>query len=190
MQALWKSLQESPVTWKPVQVYGHQDGKVKDSHHCLASLNCQMDALAKQCLAFLFNHLPTLESPHLPIHNEGWTLWHGSSIITHPSRPTLHGLIMDRFTQMQWVRHRCFPLEAKDAINWKACLEGMPALKPSHWWWITKHASANCGVGTTLVKWKRQQDDKCPHCRASEDTAHMLRCQAEGGHDVWSESKV
>jgi len=25
MQALWKSLQDSPVTWKPLHVYGHQD---------------------------------------------------------------------------------------------------------------------------------------------------------------------
>jgi len=37
MQALWRSLQESPVTWKPVHVYGHQDCKVKDSHHCLST---------------------------------------------------------------------------------------------------------------------------------------------------------
>ena len=71
MQALWRSLQKSPVTWKPVHVYGHQDCKVKDSHRRLASLNCQMDALAKQCWAFLFKHLPSLAFPHLPIHNEG-----------------------------------------------------------------------------------------------------------------------
>jgi len=34
-------------------------------------------------------------------------------------------------------------------------------------------ASANCGVGTALVKWKYQDDDKCPRCNASEDTAHV-----------------
>jgi len=78
MQALWKSIQESLVTWKPVHVYGHHDKKVKDSHRPLTSLNCQMvslncqmDALAKQHWVFLFNHLPSLASPRLPIHNEG-----------------------------------------------------------------------------------------------------------------------
>jgi len=86
------------------------------------------------------------------------------------------------------VRHKLFPLEAKETIDWKACSEGMPALKSSRWRWITKHASANCGVGTTLVKWKHQDDDKCPRCNASEDMAHVLRCQAEGANDVWSES--
>jgi len=74
MHALWRSLQESLVTWKPVHVHGHQDHKVKDSHCHLASLNCQMDALAKQHWAYLFKRLPSLASPHLPIHNEGWTL--------------------------------------------------------------------------------------------------------------------
>jgi len=85
MQALWRSLHESTVTWKPVHVYGHQDCKVKDSHRRLASLNCQMDALAKQHWAFLFKRLPSLASPYLPIHNEGWTLWNGPSKI--PPQP-------------------------------------------------------------------------------------------------------
>jgi len=188
IQALWRSLQESPVTWKPVHVYGHQDRKVKDSHCRLASLNCQMDALAKQYWAYLFKRLPSLASPHLSIHNEGWTLWSGPSKITPPSRPTLCGLIMDPVTQMWWARHKRFPLEAKETIDWKACLEGMPALKPSRRRWITKHASANCDVGTTLVKWKYQDDDKCPRCNASKDTAHVLRCQAKGANEVSSES--
>jgi len=80
---------------------------------------------------------------------------------------------MDPVTQMWWVHHKRFPLQAKETIDWKACLEGMPALKPIRRRWITKHASANCGVGTTLVKWKHQDDDKCPRCNVSEDKAHV-----------------
>jgi len=44
------------------------------------------------------------------------------------------------------------------------------------------------GVGTALVKWKYQDDDNCPCCSASKDTARVLRCQAEGANEVWSES--
>ena len=149
-----------------------------------------MDALTKQHWVFLFKRLPSLASPHLPIHNEGWTLWDRPTKITSPSRPTLCGLIMDPVTQMWWVRHKRFPLVAKETVDWKACSEGMPALKPSRQRWITKHASANCGVGTTLVKWKCQDDDKCPRCSASEDTAHVLQCQAKGANEVWSESMM
>ena len=188
MQALWKSLAESPITWKPVHVYGHQDKKVKDSHRRLSDLNCQMDALAKQYWAFLFHRLPTLEAPHLPIHNEGWTVWNGNVKVSSPNKAALYGLIMDPITQMWWVRHDRFPLAAKDTIDWQACAEGVPALKPSRRRWITKHASANCGVGTTLVKWKYQDDDKCPRCNAPEDTTHVLRCQGAGANDVWNES--
>ena len=187
-QALWKSLAESPIQWVPVHVYGHQDRKVKDSHRRLSSLNYQMDSLAKQYWAFLFNQLPSLESPHLPIHNEGWTIWNNGSKVSSPSRANLYGLIMDPVTQMWWVRHNRFPLEAKDSIDWEACSEGVPALKPSRRRWITKHASANCGVGTTLVEWKYQDDPKCPRCNAVEDTTHVFRCQAEGANDVWNES--
>jgi hypothetical protein len=147
-----------------------------------------MDALAKQYWAFLFNQVPSLEAPHLPIHNDGWTIWEGTSKVASPSRATLYGLIMDPITQMYWVRHNRFPLEAKSTIDWQACADGFPALKPSRRRWITKHASSNCGVGTTLVKWKFQDDDKCPRCNASEDTTHVLRCQAEGANEVWNES--
>jgi len=147
-----------------------------------------MDALVKQHCAFLFNRHPSLASPHLPIYNEGWTLWDGPSKIPSLNRPTLYGLIMDPVTQTWWVRHKHFPLEAKETIDWEACSEDMLALKPGHQRWITKHASAKCGVGTTLVKWKYQDDDKCPRCNASEDTAHVLRCQAKGANEAWSGS--
>jgi len=112
-----------------VHVCGHQDRKVKDSNRRLASLNCQMDALAKQYWVFLFKRLPSLAIPHLPIYNKGWTLWDGPTKITSPRRPTLCGLIMDPVAQMWRVCHKRFPLEAKEAIDWKACSEGMPALK-------------------------------------------------------------
>jgi len=44
MQAVWASVQQSPIDRNPVHVHGHQDQKVKDSHRCLSALNCRMDA--------------------------------------------------------------------------------------------------------------------------------------------------
>ena len=64
----------------------------------------------------------------------------------------------------------------------------MKALQPSRRRWISKHASSQCGVGQTLVKWKYQDDDRCPRCNASESTTHVLRCTAKGANDVWNES--
>jgi len=63
-------------------------------------------------------------------------------------------------------------------------------LQPARRRWIAKHASSNCGVGTTLAKWKCQDDDRCPRCRVPEDTTHVLRCTAKGANDVWNESVI
>jgi len=54
LQAIWKTLQESPIEWTTQHVYGHQDRKAKDSHRRLAALNCEMDALAKQHWARIY----------------------------------------------------------------------------------------------------------------------------------------
>ena len=60
-------------------------------------------------------------------------------------------------------------------------------LKPGYQRWITKHASHNCGVGTTLVEWNQQNDDRCPRCSHPEDTTHVLRCTGSGATEVWNE---
>jgi len=64
----------------------------------------------------------------------------------------------------------------------------MKQLKPPHRRWTTKHASENCGVGLTLLHWKKQDDDKCPHCGNPEDTLHVLQCLACGADDKWKEN--
>jgi len=75
LQAMWKTLQESPIEWATQHVYGHQDYKVKDCHHRLAALNCEMDNLAKQHWARVYAQVQLMPAPHVPIHNEGWTIW-------------------------------------------------------------------------------------------------------------------
>ena len=55
--------------------------------------------------------------------------------------------------------------------------------------WVTKHASENCGVGTTLVKWKMADVATCPRClHPSETTAHIQRCNGHGALDLWNKS--
>jgi len=61
------------------------------------------------------------------------------------------------------------------------------ALKPGYQRWITKHASHNCGVGTTLVEWQHQEDDQCPCCGQPEDTNHVIRCTGAGATEIWTE---
>ena len=188
MQAVWASVQDSPITWNPVHVHGHQDRKVRDAHRRLALLNCEMDARAKLFYRHLRALLPTMEAPQIPIHNEGWTVWSGDLKLPSPSRECLYEAIQDPVTQLYWIRHQRFSFDARLAIDWETCAAGMKALQPARRRWIAKHASSNCGVGKTLVTWKYQDDDRCPRCRLPEDTTHVLRCTAKGANDVWNES--
>jgi hypothetical protein len=55
--------------------------------------------------------------------------------------------------------------------------------------WLTKHASANCGVGETLVKWGIQIDSDCPRCGEPETTTHVLRCMSQEAKDQWEKSE-
>jgi len=188
MQAVWASVQQSPIDWNPVHVHGHQDRKVKDSHRRLSALNCEMNAQAKLFYWHFSSVLPTLEAPQLPIHNEGWTVWSGDIKLPSPSRECVYAAIQDPITELYWIRHKRFSFDARLAIDWDTCAAGMQALQPARRRWIAKHVSSNCGVGTTLVKWKYQDDDRCPRCRVPEDTTHVLWCTANGANEVWNES--
>ena len=188
MQALWKSIQDSPVEWKAQHVYGHQDKKIKDSNRRLAALNCEMDSLAKQHWARVFREVQFDPAPHIPIHNEGWTIWDGTTKLTSPSRNALYDQITDPITQSWWVWHKRITAGAQSHIDWENCATSIPCLKPSRRRWITKHASAQCGVGITLLKWKYQTDAKCPRCNLPESTAHVLTCTGMGANDTWNKS--
>jgi len=167
-------------------VYGHQDHKAKDSHCRLAALNCDMDTLAKQHWARIYAKAQLAPAPHIPIHNEGWTIWSGINKVVAPSCNALHSLLADQPTQMWWVHHNRISEAAKDVVDWETCSTGMNALKPGCQRWITKHASANCGVDTTLLTWKCQDDDQCPRCGRSESMTHVLTCTAMGTNEVWN----
>jgi hypothetical protein len=55
--------------------------------------------------------------------------------------------------------------------------------------WVTKTASENCGVGTTLVKWQHQDHAKCPRCsHARETTHHVFCCDGHGAKEKWNTS--
>jgi len=100
MQAVWASVQQSPIDWNPVHLHGHQDRKVKESHRRLSALNCEIDARAKLFYWHLSTVLSTLEAPQLPVHNEGWTVWSGDIKLPSPSRECLYAAIQDPITQL------------------------------------------------------------------------------------------
>ena len=85
----------------------------------------------------------------------------------NPSTSNLYDLLQDSPTQMWWIRHGIIRREASDQIDWEGTHAMMHHLTPGERRYVTKAASANCGVGATLVQWKFQVDALCPRCTIS-----------------------
>ena len=73
-------------------------------------------------------------------------------------------------------------------IDWEGTEDVMHKLLLAECRFITKHALGNCGVGTTLVQLKFQQDASCPWCGAIEDTCHVYRCVGSDASTSWNDN--
>ena len=165
---------------------GHSNDKKNTNFTRLELLNIEMDTAAKDYWQCLQDSGHSMSPPIIQSHNEGWSLWHGDSKIASPDYKTLYHIIQDPTTMTYWARHDRFPEDMMDEIDWEASGHGLTSLPTSRRRWVTKHASENCGVGATMVKWKMQDDAKCPRCgQDQEDTTHVLKCSAAGADEVW-----
>jgi hypothetical protein len=143
-----------------------------------------MDTLAKAYWRHLAVQATTWATDYsIPIHAEGWQLWAGDVKIRDASKDNLYGIIHDPITIDCWIRRKRFPSEAAPMIDWPAHGKAFKSMKLGKRRRVSKHACKNCGVGTTLVKWKAQDDDACPRCGQSETTEHVIRCPQ--ATDVW-----
>jgi len=126
---------------------------------------------------------------HIPIYGEQWQLWQGEDKVIHPSTHQLYQLIQGPITHQWWIRNGHITPEADPVIDWAATQDTMQNLPHYLQQWVTKHASHNCGVGTTLVGWNMQDDARCPRCRHEhEDTTHVTQCRGQGADAVWDTS--
>jgi hypothetical protein len=73
-------------------------------------------------------------------------------------------------------------------VDWEICGAAMKSLSLSHRRWTSKNASENCGVGSTLLYWGKQDHAACPRCGAPETTLHVQLCRAENSDAPWNKS--
>ena len=193
VNAIWCLLQESPINWTAAHVKGHQDSKPR-SHPLdrFEILNCHMDALAKEYRTNILALNPNRRAASFQIVNEGWSIWHNDEKLASPGRKILYECVYAPIILQYWTTPHTltpaprFPPAAATMIDWVATEDLMTCLNPSKQRWCMKHGSENCGVGATLLYWKKQLDDECPRCRASEDTTHVLRCTAHNASVIWN----
>jgi hypothetical protein len=86
---------------------------------------------------------------------------------------------------MRWVCHHHIRRADLDAVDWEGTNQLIVFLPPAKRRWMTKTATHNCGVGTSLVLWNYHQANAvCPGCDAPESTLHMHRCNGQDDEEV------
>jgi hypothetical protein len=181
----------TPIQWEAEHVRGHQD-RVSPVQALprKAQLNVEMDRLAEAYWIHLVTKSETMPSPKSQaIMGEEWQLWNGDYKITHPHDKILYSIFQDPLTDMWWRREGHISAAAHEAIDYNVTEETMGGLTAPQRKYITKSASENYGIGTTLVEWKHQDDAACPRCSHQLETpAHVQRCDGYSANDIFTKS--
>jgi hypothetical protein len=181
----------TPIQWEAEHVKGHQDrvAPVQELPR-KAQLNVEMDRLAGAYWIHLVTRSETMPSPKSQaIFGEEWQLWNGDHKISHPTDKILYSIFQDPFTDMWWRREGHISAIAHEAIDYNATAETMNSLNAPQRKYITKSASENYGIGTTLVEWKHQSDATCPRCsHPMETSAHVQQCGGYSANDIFQKS--
>jgi hypothetical protein len=97
--------------------------------------------------------------------------------------------MQDQATDMWWIREKHISHEAHATIDYDAVEDVMQHLSIPRRQYVTKVASENCGVGTTLMEWKFQQTSTCPRCpQEKETTQHIQQCQGHNANSSFNQS--
>ena len=190
VSALFHKIKASPIEWLPEHVKGHQDDQTCHTLTHKEQLNIEMDKLAKTYWVHIIQHSRRLPLPsQFEIEDEGWQLWSNDTKLVSPRTNLIYNAIHIPVTQSWWRRHGHVSIPNTNNIDWRATATTMRSLPHAHRQWITKTASQNCGVGTTLVNWKYQDDAKCPRCGHPEETTeHVSICHGRDANKVFRRS--
>ena len=194
VSATWELIKESPLTWVPEHIKGHQDDWVDVSTlPRVAQMNVAMDHSAKNYWLHLV-HSATPDAPCTPvmhdIYKEGWQLWAGDNKIINPSTPELYSQVQNPITKRWWVRNTHLTWEGMKQADWDAHRDMHKGLPGGRRRFVTKmSANYHGGIGVTAVEWKLSSTAECPRCPCQrEDWQHALRCSGHGADLIFEES--
>jgi hypothetical protein len=166
-------------------VRGHQD-RMGTTLDVWAELNIMVDDLAKQARERTELSLCPLQ-PNLRLPYEKWQLRldHNKLCknITNSILQYVSGTVMAKYwNSRQRIKQTEFAL-----VDWQAIGAAMKQLTPARRRWVTKHVSGNCGVKSTLVRWKKKASPNRPCCGDYETNIHVYRCQQGEAVMVWTD---
>jgi hypothetical protein len=164
--AIRKTLAKSPITWKWRHVKGHQDDDGIEDLDRWATLNIEMDNLAK----VYWNNMCEEPAVSLPAHDEYWPVRIQGEKISSRLDERLREHILGQVQCERWERKGRLTWESIARVNWQACEQAMRSLSIGRRHWIAKHVSGHVGVGVKMVQWKMRESAACPRCGEEEDS--------------------
>ena len=181
--AIRQQLQATPIAWTSKQVAGHQDKNPYNVLDRFATINCEMDALAKQ--HWTQNHRA---GNHYSgeIYGSPWTLRVAGQPIHFNFKKAILEHTLGQDLQTFWDAKGRFGTAGSKAVDWTAVEDLMAVLPRAREHWLVKQAARVSATGRNMVRRKHQQSSQCPRCFSEdEDNAHILRCQAPPVQILW-----
>jgi hypothetical protein len=167
-------LAKSPITWKWRHVEGHQDDDGIEDLDRWATLNIEMDNLAK----VYWNDMCEEPAVSLPVYDEYWPVRIQGEKNSSRLDERLREHILGQAQCERWEWKGRLTWESIARVNWQACEQAMRSLSIGCRHWIAKHVSGHIGVGVKMVQWKMRESAACPRCGQEEDSKHVWTCHS------------
>lgn len=153
---------------------GHQDDDGVEELDHWATLNIEMDSLAK----IYWNDMCDNQMANIPIAEEYWMVRIDGEKVSLKLDEHIRDHILGKEQCDRWERKGWPARESISRVNWKACEKAMKSLDIGRRLWIAKHVLGHVGVSTKMVQWKMRESAACPWCGAEEDSRHVWMCHS------------
>ena len=196
INALFCSLQDSPLAWSFHHVYGHQDNGIELSelsdeayYNTLADQHAK-NKLTETLTAINDDDARPSKLPYRLLYSLTYATREGTVVsIDSKFGHTLSTLIRADRIQQYWVSKGVYPSDINQRFNNLIAAKAMRSLPGSKRRWISKWCTGIFGNGITMQRWKQQDHSNCPRChQPQEDAIHILTCQHISATGVWDTS--
>ena len=177
----------SPITWKPLHVKGHQDDNPEATLDAWAKANIRADSLA----------------------GAQWRIWYGRGDRTRPTPPRMPGegwrvsiddrplvslvddqlynhIYYDRCMQYWESKGRLHPDMGKQ-VEWTQYYGALKLLPQARRQWTHKHFCGFEGTNSMMHKWGQRTTPTCPSCAEKETHRHVVQCQSDRATKAYRE---
>jgi hypothetical protein len=168
--------------WHFVQGHRDEEDAILDTWE---TLNIAMDLKAKGFRDMLQTSLDLQPNWYPALPGDTWSILLNHQRISKNVQKRVLDHISSENMQAYWTCIQRLSVQGFGSVDWTAIEKAMLTQTVSRRHWISKHASNNCGINTTLVKRQQKQSDACIRCGASETAIHVWTCHHNGAEAIW-----